>query len=77
MHCFNLNPAAAIAAVAFLSALPTAQASLYTKNSPVLQVDAKSYDKLIAKSNHTSVSYHLIRLKENQANCPNTAGDTR
>ena len=29
--------------------------SLYTKNSAVLQVDAKSYDKLIAKSNHTSV----------------------
>lgn len=28
---------------------------LYTKNSPVLQVDAKNYDMLIAQSNHTSV----------------------
>jgi protein disulfide-isomerase A6 len=28
---------------------------LYTKNSPVLQVDAKNYDTLIAQSNHTSV----------------------
>jgi protein disulfide-isomerase A6 len=28
---------------------------IYTKNSPVLQVDAKSYDTLIAKSNHTTV----------------------
>ena len=29
--------------------------AFYTKNSPVLQVDAKSYDSLIAISNHTSV----------------------
>jgi protein disulfide-isomerase A6 len=28
---------------------------IYTKNSPVLQVDAKSYDALIAQSNYTSV----------------------
>ncbi|KAI1424444.1 thioredoxin-domain-containing protein [Xylaria sp. FL1777] len=55
MHCFNLNPTVAVAAVAFLSALPTAQAGLYPKSSPVLQVDAKNYDRLIAKSNHTSV----------------------
>ncbi|KAI2641010.1 thioredoxin-domain-containing protein [Xylaria nigripes] len=56
MHCFNLNPTAvAVAAVAFLSALPTVQAGLYTKNSPVLQVDSKNYERLIAKSNHTSV----------------------
>ncbi|KAI1361435.1 thioredoxin-domain-containing protein [Xylaria arbuscula] len=55
MHCFNFNPTVAVAAVAFLSALPTAQAGLYSKNSPVLQVDAKSYDRLIAKSNYTSV----------------------
>ncbi|KAI0799175.1 thioredoxin-domain-containing protein [Xylaria sp. FL0064] len=55
MHYFNLSPTAAIAAVAFLSALPAAQAGLYTKSSPVLQVDAKNYDRLIAKSNHTSV----------------------
>ncbi|KAI1816848.1 thioredoxin-domain-containing protein [Poronia punctata] len=56
MHCFRLNPAVAVAAVAFLSALPGAQAGgLYTKSSPVLQVDAKSYDRLIAQSNHTSI----------------------
>ncbi|KAI0397422.1 thioredoxin-domain-containing protein [Xylariaceae sp. FL0594] len=55
MHCFNLSPSAAVTAVALLATLPTAQAGLYTKNSPVLQVDAKNYDRLIAKSNHTSV----------------------
>ncbi|KAK7757049.1 hypothetical protein SLS62_001065 [Diatrype stigma] len=55
MHTFNPTVAIA-AAVALLSALPaTSAAGLYTKNSPVLQVDAKSYDKLIAKSNYTSV----------------------
>ncbi|KAI0881606.1 thioredoxin-domain-containing protein [Annulohypoxylon maeteangense] len=55
MHAFNLNPTTAIAAVALLSALPTAQASLYLKSSPVTQVDAKNFDKIINKSNHTSV----------------------
>ena len=29
--------------------------AIYAKNSPVLQLDAKSYQKLIANSNHTSV----------------------
>lgn len=29
--------------------------AIYTKNSPVLQVDSKSYDSLIARSNYTSV----------------------
>lgn len=38
-----------------LAAMPAAHASLYSKSSPVLQVDAKSYDTLIAKSNHTSI----------------------
>lgn len=47
------------AAVAFFLS-PPALAGMYPKNSPVLQVDAKSYDKLIAKSNHTSVSSHCI-----------------
>ncbi|KAI2618970.1 thioredoxin-domain-containing protein [Hypomontagnella submonticulosa] len=55
MHAFNLNPTTAIAAVAFLSAIPAAQAGLYLKSSPVVQVDAKNYDKIINKSNHTSV----------------------
>lgn len=45
----------AAALTAALAALPAAQAGMYTKNSPVLQVDARSYSKLIAKSNHTSV----------------------
>jgi len=31
-------------------------AGLYTKSGPVLQIDSKSYDNLIAKSNYTSVS---------------------
>ena len=34
---------------------PVSADGLYTKSSPVIQVDAKSYDKLIAKSNHTSI----------------------
>ncbi|OTA68419.1 thioredoxin-domain-containing protein [Hypoxylon sp. EC38] len=55
MHAFNLNPTTAIAAVAFLSALPAAQAGLYLKSSPVVQVDAKNYDRIINKSNYTSV----------------------
>jgi hypothetical protein len=29
--------------------------AIYTKTSPVLQLDSKSYDTLIARSNHTSV----------------------
>lgn len=62
MHYPTINPTIAVAVVAFLSALPTAQASLYTKSSPVLQVDAKNYERLIAKSNHTSVSYYMTCL---------------
>ncbi|KAK4647877.1 uncharacterized protein QC761_105290 [Podospora bellae-mahoneyi] len=49
------HPTLCAVAVALLSALPGAQAGLYSKKSPVLQVDAKSYDRLIAKSNHTSI----------------------
>lgn len=29
--------------------------AIYTKNTPVLQVNSKNYDSLIAQSNHTSV----------------------
>lgn len=29
--------------------------AIYTKQSPVLQVDSKNYDSLITLSNHTSV----------------------
>ena len=49
------HPTLCTLAVGLLSALPGAQAAIYTKKSPDLQVDAKSYDKLIAKSNQTSV----------------------
>lgn len=40
---------------ALLLTLPTSADGIYTKSSPVLQVDARNYDKLIARSNHTSV----------------------
>lgn len=50
------HKALAAAAVAFFLS-PPALAAMYPKNSPVLQVGAKDYDKLIAKSNHTSVSF--------------------
>jgi protein disulfide-isomerase A6 len=50
------HPTLCAVAVALLSALPGAQAGLYTKKSPVLQVDSKNYERLIAKSNYTSVS---------------------
>ncbi|PSR83426.1 hypothetical protein BD289DRAFT_370016 [Coniella lustricola] len=44
----------AVAAVV-LAAMPGAHAGLYTKSSPVIQIDSKNYDSLIAKSNYTSV----------------------
>ncbi|KAI9700515.1 MAG: hypothetical protein M1820_006814 [Bogoriella megaspora] len=51
-----MSPAIALAlAVPWLLLSPVAGAGLYTKSSPVLQVDGRSYDKLIAKSNHTSI----------------------
>ncbi|KAJ4405174.1 hypothetical protein N0V85_004737, partial [Neurospora sp. IMI 360204] len=50
------HPTLCALAVGILSALPGAQANgLYTKKSPVLQVDGKDYDRLIAKSNQTSI----------------------
>ncbi|KAH6650478.1 hypothetical protein F5144DRAFT_47685 [Chaetomium tenue] len=49
------HPTLCAVAVALLSALPGAQAGLYTKKSPVLQVDGKNYERLIAKSNYTSI----------------------
>jgi hypothetical protein len=48
-------------AMALLATLPGAQAGLYTKKSPVLQVDAKDYDRVIAKSNYTSVCLIIRR----------------
>lgn len=49
------HPPVLATVTAVLAALPATH-GFYTKSSPVLQVDARSYDKLIAKSNHTSVS---------------------
>ena len=54
------HPTLCAVAVALLSALPGGQASLYPKSSAVLQVDGKSYERLIAKSNYTSVSRPLV-----------------
>ena len=51
-----------LAAVLFAS-LPVNADGLYTKKSPVLQVDAKNYDSLIARSNHTSVSSPQYRAR--------------
>ena len=49
----------AVTVAALLAALPVhVQAGLYSKSSPVLQIDGKSYDRLIAQSNYTSV-FHL------------------
>ncbi|KAI9779985.1 MAG: hypothetical protein M1835_004590 [Candelina submexicana] len=51
VHTTSLSAAAA----ALLLALPASAGMMYTKGSPVLQVDAKNYDRLIAQSNHTSI----------------------
>lgn len=44
-----------LAAAASLLLLPVVANGMYTKSSPVLQIDAPSYDNLIAKSNYTSI----------------------
>lgn len=44
-----------IASLLMLAAPLVSSQAMYSKNSPVLQLDQKSYDKLIAKSNYTSV----------------------
>lgn len=43
---------------ALLLTVPASADGIYTKTSPVLQVDARNYDNLIARSNHTSVCVH-------------------
>lgn len=59
MHHSALSTVAAT----LLAVAPVVTAGgLYTKNSPVLQIDAKNYDSLIAKSNHTSVSLREMLL---------------
>ena len=58
------HPTLCAVAVALLSALPGTQASLYPKSSAVLQVDGKSYERLIAKSNYTSVSRTVLFARD-------------
>ena len=43
-----------LAALLLASPIVTAQA-MYSKDSPVLQLDQRGYDKFIAKSNYTSI----------------------
>ncbi|KAL6235643.1 hypothetical protein BDW75DRAFT_239976 [Aspergillus navahoensis] len=51
-----LQPSSALLLVAsLLAALPVSADSLYTKKSPVLQVNQKGYNELIANSNYTSI----------------------
>ncbi|KAL9093954.1 MAG: hypothetical protein Q9165_003877 [Trypethelium subeluteriae] len=50
-----LSLSVALAVPWLLLLAPASASGLYTKGSPVLQVDGKSYDKLIARSNHTSI----------------------
>ncbi|THC96250.1 hypothetical protein EYZ11_004284 [Aspergillus tanneri] len=50
-----LQPSSAfLLATSLLTALPANADGLYTKKSPVLQVNQKNYDQLIADSNYTS-----------------------
>ena len=46
-------------AAALALAMP-AWAGMYTKSSPVLQLDAKSFDKFIRKTNYTSVGFFFL-----------------
>ena len=54
MH-FLQSAAAGVGAVLLLAPHVAAQ-DMYTKNSPVLQVDAKNWNKLIEKTHVPSVS---------------------
>lgn len=51
MHQQSLITALAAALVS----VPAVQAGIYTKSSPVIQADAKNFDSIVAKSNHTSI----------------------
>lgn len=48
-------PHSSVLLLALLAALPLDAEGLYTEKSPVLQVNSKNYDSLIANSNHASV----------------------
>jgi hypothetical protein len=61
----SLSVMAPLLPVALLGLAALVQADgIYSKSSPVLQVTAKTYDSLIAQSNHTSVrrSCHLKKI---------------
>ncbi|KAI9883687.1 MAG: hypothetical protein M1823_004545 [Watsoniomyces obsoletus] len=51
------------AAAAVLALFPTDVLAMYSKSSPVVQVDAKNYQSLIADSNHTSPAYEKAAKK--------------
>ncbi|CAG7917874.1 unnamed protein product [Penicillium olsonii] len=50
-----LPKASLLFVASLLAALPVNADGIYTKNSPVLQLNPKTYNSLIAKSNHTSI----------------------
>lgn len=58
---FMMVQTGVLAAAASMLLASTVNAAIYTKNSPVLQVDSKNYDRLINQSNHTSVG-HLLYI---------------
>jgi protein disulfide-isomerase A6 len=51
-----MSTSLALLAVATLFSAPV-NAGLYPKSSAVLSITGKTYDRLIAQSNHTSVSF--------------------
>jgi protein disulfide-isomerase A6 len=53
------STSALLLAASLLAALPVNADGLYTNKSPVLQVDQKGYNKLIANSNYSSVSTYI------------------
>lgn len=54
------QPTLFAALTAIIASVPLAQAGIYTKNSPVLQLDHKNFNDEIMKSNYTSVRQSLI-----------------
>ncbi|KAJ5897261.1 Thioredoxin [Penicillium tannophilum] len=50
-----LPPSSFLLVASLLAALPANADGIYTKKSPVLQLNAKTYGSLIANSNHTSI----------------------
>jgi protein disulfide-isomerase A6 len=50
-----LPPSSFLLFASLLAAVPANADGIYTKKSPVLQLNPKTYGSLIANSNHTSV----------------------